>query len=160
LAAGHRPSGGFHDTGTRLTGCKSGWVVASRSSPVGVSDPAARVLALGPVSIDLITDRLVVHGQERHIGPTPLRLLKYLLARAGRVVARGEIERHVLRAHHRPESSTLRNHIADLREALGEEGDCVCRLRDGWAFLPRDAAEPRSENMPTASEFPDARSGE
>jgi DNA-binding winged helix-turn-helix (wHTH) protein len=92
------------------------------------------MLSFGPIVVDTVTDLLTVSGRARPVAPTPLRILKYLLVHAGRSIGRDEIEREILRVHHRQGSSHLRNHIAELRVALGAAGSEVRSVPGGWSI--------------------------
>ena len=111
---------------------------------IEVSEPAAawrdNWLVLGPIAVDTVTDRLLVAGQERQVAPSPLRILKYLLVRSGRAVGRREIEREVLRSNHQNHSSSVRNHIAELRLALGPFASVARAGPEGWRLLVDSAA--------------------
>ena len=58
----------------------------------------------------------------------------------GRIIAYDEIQREILETSAIVESSTIRNHVGELRARLGEAGQLIRTLRGtGYVLEPQEA---------------------
>ncbi|WP_334135164.1 response regulator transcription factor [Tepidimonas sp.] len=81
----------------------------------GVVQP---VLRCGALALDTRTQRLTVAGQPVELTAQELRVLSYLMHRAGEVVGRAELTEHIYGADAEPDSNTVEVFIARLRRKL------------------------------------------
>ncbi len=81
----------------------------------GVAQP---VLRCGPLVFDTRTQRVTVAGRAVELTAQELRVLSYLMHRAGRVVSRAELTEHIYGSNAEPESNTVEVFIARLRRKL------------------------------------------
>ena len=87
------------------------------------------VLSCGPVELDL-RDRVVkVDGVDVPMTATEFRLLWYLLRRAGGLVTRDELARHVWGDELNGESNVIDVYIGYLRKKLKPSGSLVRTVR-------------------------------
>lgn len=84
-------------------------------------DHAPQVVRAGSMSLDTGTRRLQVNGALYQLRPLASRILALLMARAGQVVPRDELFRHVWRLDDGDNTRALDVHIAYLRRALEAE---------------------------------------
>jgi DNA-binding response OmpR family regulator len=89
---------------------------SSSASPASTEKPP--VVELGAVCVDLAAH--VVHRPDGDLELTPIEadLLRYLLARRGRVLDRAEILKSMWGVERRHETRTLDNHVARLRKKI------------------------------------------
>lgn len=84
----------------------------------GTSHTAGTPLALGDVSIDLITRNVSKHGQQIKLTATQWRLLEVLARHAGRVVTGRQLLREVWGPGHAEQGHYLRIYVHQLRQKL------------------------------------------
>ena len=76
----------------------------------------------GGITIDAAAHRVMVDGNEVHLGPTEYRLLQYLMTHADRVYSRNQLLDRVWGANVYVEERTVDVHVRRLRKALTEYG--------------------------------------
>ena len=76
----------------------------------------------GEIQLDAAAHRVMVSGNEVHLGPTEYRLLKYLVTHADRVYSRNQLLDRVWGANVYVEERTVDVHVRRLRKALSEHG--------------------------------------
>jgi two-component system phosphate regulon response regulator PhoB len=81
-------------------------------------EAAQETLAVGPLKLDPVTQRVTVREHTVTMGPTEFRLLRYLLARPERVHSRAQLLDQVWGDHVYIEERTVDVHIRRLRVAL------------------------------------------
>ena len=109
-----------------------------RAAPVSGS---GRVLAAGPLRVDLSAMAVAVEGEPVDLTPTEYRLLVSLLERKGRVQSRQQLLESAWDIHVRIETRTVDMHIQRLRAKLGEAGDLIETVR-GFGYRFRDGKTP------------------
>lgn len=82
-----------------------------------VSRQQVRLLRYGPVELDVEQQQARREGQSLSLTPQSFQLLRYLLARAPRVVSRGELEQSIW-GETPPDSDALRSLLYQLRTQL------------------------------------------
>ena len=90
-----------------------------RSEPPSTGSLSDTILGCESLRVDLATLRVTVNGQEIHLSLRQLLLLLYLMRHRGRLVPESELREQVLRTASVVPTSTIRNHIHQLREKLG-----------------------------------------
>ena len=85
----------------------------------GGTAPGERILICGSITVDLATLRVTVDQQEVDLSLRQLLILIYLMRHKGRLVPEGELRSQVLRSVTAVQTSTIRNHIHQLRDRLG-----------------------------------------
>jgi DNA-binding response OmpR family regulator len=93
------------------------------TSHAAVDDVAGRdgtvaPLVLGDVRVDLAAHRVHRPDSDEELTPIEADLLRYLLARRGRVLDRGQILKDLWGVERRHETRTLDNHVARLRKKI------------------------------------------
>ena len=88
--------------------------VLRRRLPEAVAEP----LVAGALKLDPTTHRVTAHDDDIQLGPTELRLLRFLLARPERVHSRAQLLDHVWGSEAYIEERTVDVHIRRLRQAL------------------------------------------
>jgi two-component system phosphate regulon response regulator PhoB len=91
--------------------------VLRRSGPVG-----GEITRAGDIELDDAAHRVIVNGQELHLGPTEYRLLRYLMTHMDRVYSRNQLLDRVWGANVYVEERTVDVHVRRLRKALSEHG--------------------------------------
>lgn len=76
----------------------------------------------GDIVIDTAAHRVVVDGNEIHLGPTEYRLLQYLMTHSDRVYSRNQLLDRVWGANVYVEERTVDVHVRRLRKALAQYG--------------------------------------
>lgn len=106
--------------------------------PVGES--GSRILKAGPVTLNVGSHEVLLHGEELNLTPTEFRLLESLLERKGRTQSRQQllerawdIESHI---SDRIQTRTVDMHVRRLRTKLGEIGDWIETVR-GFGYRLR-----------------------
>ena len=87
------------------------------------------VIAIGALSLDSSTYRVVFNEQMLKLGPTEFKLLHYLMTHAERVHSRSQLLDKVWGDHVFIEERTVDVHVKRLREALGEAGVMIETVR-------------------------------
>jgi two-component system phosphate regulon response regulator PhoB len=100
-----------------------------------------RLLAAGPLRVDVDAHRATVDNQEVQLTPTEFRLLQTLLERRGRTQSRRQLLESVWDmgsdVSERIETRTVDMHVRRLRAKLGDAGDLVETVRGfGYRFKP------------------------
>jgi len=94
---------------------------SDRSGPGtgAVAEVAANsIVLLGEVRVDLASHRVHRPDGEQELTPIEADLLRYLLARRGRVLDRSELLKSMWGVERRHETRTLDNHVARLRKKI------------------------------------------
>jgi two-component system phosphate regulon response regulator PhoB len=103
---------------------------------------AGRMLAGGPIGVDLNAMRVSVDGEPIDLTPTEYRLLVTLLERRGRVQTRQQLLETAWDIHARIETRTVDMHVQRLRAKLGQHGGLIETVRGfGYRFRARDGDE-------------------
>ena len=92
--------------------------VLRRGGESGEPDGAARVLAAGPVRMDVERHVVSVHGAEVALPLKEFDLLEYLLRNVGRVLTRGQLIDRVWGADYVGDTKTLDVHVKRLRSKV------------------------------------------
>jgi two-component system, OmpR family, alkaline phosphatase synthesis response regulator PhoP len=82
------------------------------------SDATTDLLRFGEVRVDLAAHRVRRPDADEELTPIEADLLRYLLARRGRVLDRGQILKDLWGVERRHETRTLDNHVARLRKKI------------------------------------------
>lgn len=94
----------------------------ARRSASGALPPPGGERRIGPLSVDLRSHRVVLHGEHLHLTPKEYDLLVYLSEDAGAVYRRSDILRDVWDTNWYGTTKTLDAHVAALRKKLGDPG--------------------------------------
>ena len=86
-----------------------------------VSEPMR--LAVGELSLDLVTRRVVRGGRKIELQPLEFSLLEYLMRNAGRVVSKTMIMEHVWDYNFDPRTNVVEARICSLRDKVDKEFD-------------------------------------
>jgi DNA-binding response OmpR family regulator len=86
---------------------------------VVATDGDSHYLACESIKVDMATLRVTVEEEEIELTLRQLLMLVYLMRHRGRLVSEAELREQVLRTASIVPSSTIRNHIHQLREKLG-----------------------------------------
>jgi len=81
-------------------------------------EAAQETLRAGRMMLDSVAHRVTIGGREVALGPTEFRLLRFLMARADRVLSRAQLLDGVWGDHVYIEERTVDVHIRRLRAAL------------------------------------------
>ena len=92
--------------------------VLRRGGEAAEADGAARVLAAGPVRMDVERHVVSVHGAEVALPLKEFDLLEYLLRNVGRVLTRGQLIDRVWGADYVGDTKTLDVHVKRLRSKV------------------------------------------
>jgi len=84
--------------------------------------PAGQVLQHGPLTVDLRTHRVTVHGNHVAVTPKEFAILECLASDPGRVVSRQEMLERAWDEHWYGPTKVLDVHMAALRKKLGDPG--------------------------------------
>ena len=84
--------------------------------------PAASVVELGPLRLDLLERKASRNGRDLELMPHEFRLLAYLVAHAGVVVSKETLLVEVWNYKFIPDSNVVSVHISNLRHKLEERG--------------------------------------
>ena len=86
-------------------------------------------MSLGPVTLDPVSCRVSVNGEQIEIGHAEFKLLKYLIAHPERVFSRSQLLDKVWGDHAVLEERTVDVHVLRLRKALGSADFLVKTVR-------------------------------
>jgi two-component system, OmpR family, phosphate regulon response regulator PhoB len=95
----------------------------------GPEEAAARVVRIGPVTIDSDRHIVTIDGTELLLTTTEFNLLLNLAERQGRVQSRDRLLKDVWGISHIGDTRTVDTHITRLRTKLGESGDLIKTVR-------------------------------
>ena len=99
-------------------------------------------LAFQSIKVDLLRQRTVVDDNEVELSKRQFLLLVYLMDRAGNAVSEHELRAKVLGTLSNVPSSTVRNHIHQLRSKLGPAGRYIrCLPGSGYAIGVQEAKQ-------------------
>jgi two-component system OmpR family response regulator len=93
--------------------------LARRAAPVDVVAPG--VLKVGDLELDLERRRVTRAGQVIRLQPRELRLLEYLMRRAGRIVTRTMLLEQVWDLHFDPQTNVVDSQISRLRAKIDRD---------------------------------------
>ena len=88
----------------------------------GESQPMVTDLSVGPLSIELLTRKVTLEGQEILLQPKEFQLLKYLMEHENQVISRTLLFEAVWDYHFDPRTNVIDVHIAKLRRKFEELG--------------------------------------
>lgn len=91
-------------------------------------------LAIGPVTLDLHTSLVSLHGKAISIGYSEYRLLKFLMSHPGRAFSRRQLLDKVWESQLQIDERTVDAHILRLRKAL-KEGCFLIKTVRGVGYL-------------------------
>jgi two-component system KDP operon response regulator KdpE len=83
----------------------------------------APVFRSGPLNVDLVRRRVLLHGQEVHLSPKEYALLRFLVGHAGRVVTHHQILKEVWGPANIEDVQYLRVLMRNLRRKIEPEGE-------------------------------------
>ena len=95
--------------------------LARRAQPTEVAAPG--VLKVADLELDLERRRVTRAGQLIHLQPRELRLLEYLMRRAGRIVTRTMLLEQVWDLHFDPQTNVVDSQISRLRAKIDRDFD-------------------------------------
>jgi two-component system OmpR family response regulator len=95
--------------------------LARRTQPVDVAVPG--VLRVADLELDLERRRVSRAGQLIRLQPRELRLLEYLMRRAGRIVTRTMLLEQVWDLHFDPQTNVVDSQISRLRAKIDRDFD-------------------------------------
>ena len=110
--------------------------ILRRSNPEAMKD----VLAMGDLSLDRVTRRVMRGPRSVNLSPTEFRLLEYLLTSPGRVYSRTQLLDNVWGRDSDIDERTVDVHVGRLRKAIsrGREPDPIRTVRGmGYSFDER-----------------------
>src|SRR5512139_565660 len=87
----------------------------------GLSEPTR--LAVGDLSMDLITREVTRGGRKIELQPLEVSLLEYLMRNAGRVVSKTMIMEHVWDYNFDPQTNVVESRICRLRDKVDRDSD-------------------------------------
>lgn len=93
-----------------------------------------RALAHGPVTLDLLSQTVRVHGAVVDLQPTSFRLLATLLAHLGRALTVEELVEGALRGTHQNGAVNIRFQVHTLRRRLGAAGMLIETTDHGYGI--------------------------
>jgi two-component system phosphate regulon response regulator PhoB len=102
------------------------------------------LIAIGSLSLDSSTYRVMFNDQMLKLGPTEFKLLHYLMTHAERVHSRSQLLDKVWGDHVFIEERTVDVHVKRLREALGDAGAMIETVRGAGYRLTAQAVIPCS----------------
>ncbi|MCL1138278.1 response regulator transcription factor [Shewanella pneumatophori] len=88
----------------------------------GESQPTITDLNVGPLTIELLTRKVTLDGQEILLQPKEFQLLKYLMEHVNQVISRTLLFEAVWDYHFDPRTNVIDVHIAKLRRKFEELG--------------------------------------
>ncbi|WP_299802948.1 response regulator transcription factor [uncultured Shewanella sp.] len=88
----------------------------------GESQPTVTDLNVGPLTIELLTRKVTLDGQEILLQPKEFQLLKYLMEHVNQVISRTLLFEAVWDYHFDPRTNVIDVHIAKLRRKFEELG--------------------------------------
>ena len=101
-------------------------------------EPAPAVLVAGELQLNQVSGQVLRGAQELRLTPTEHKLLRYLMANAGRVLSHSELLRAAWGMGCREDPATLRVFIAQLRRKIEPDADAPTYLhtvpRIGYRF--------------------------
>jgi DNA-binding response OmpR family regulator len=99
----------------------------------GVKTPK---LSFGELEIDMARRVASRSGKELHLKPREYSLLEYLALRAGELVTRTEIERHIYDERVEPMSNVVDSAVCSLRKAIDVPGEAsMIQTRRGMGYM-------------------------
>ena len=111
------------------------------SSPIGQpSEPSTRLLACGPIEVDLDACLIRVSGREVSLALLEFRLLVYLMEGQGKVRTREQLLKHVWSYPVDSATRTIETHVKRLRAKLGDAGDLIETVRSIGYRMREDTA--------------------
>lgn len=124
-------------------------------APNPTERPGGAWLAFGPFELDLLTGELQNRGNRVELAALPARLLRYLAANRGRIVAKGELAVEIWGAADVGEA-TIQQAIRTARLAVGDDGRSQRVIRTasrvGYRFVAPvrgdDAGAPSRSALP------------
>jgi two-component system KDP operon response regulator KdpE len=83
----------------------------------------APLFRTGPLTVDLVTRRVLLHGQEMHLSPKEYGLLRYLVGQAGKVVTHHQVLEEVWGPANTDDVQYLRVLMRNLRKKIEPESE-------------------------------------
>lgn len=83
----------------------------------------APIFRSGPLAVDLVSRRVLLHGQELHLSPKEYGLLRFLVGQAGRVVTHHQILEEVWGPANTEDVQYLRVLMRNLRKKIEPDGE-------------------------------------
>jgi two-component system OmpR family response regulator len=106
-----------------------------------LSDPVR--LAVGPLSLNLLTREVYREGKRIHLQPLEFSLLEYLMRNAGRIVSKTMIMEHVWDYHFDPQTNVVEARMSRLRDKIDREyADKMIHTVRGVGYVIREAQTP------------------
>lgn len=103
--------------------------------PTATADAPA-CLSYGPITVDLAKQLVTVaSGEPIDLPRAQFRILVALVGAPNRIVTHDQLRHVALRAHGLVDSSTIRNHVHELRSHLGEAGALIRSARGAGYVL-------------------------
>jgi two-component system, OmpR family, response regulator len=93
-----------------------------RRGPIS-AEPAATVLTVGDLEIDLLGHRVHRAGERIELTPREFRILEYFARNAGRVVTRSMLLEKVWEYHFDPQTNIIDQHVSKLRQKIDKDHD-------------------------------------
>jgi two-component system OmpR family response regulator len=103
---------------------------------VGIGGGAA-VLTVGDLELDDDAHRVTRGGDEISLSPTEYKLLRYLVANAGRVLSRSQILDHVWEYDFGGDSSNVETYVSYLRKKVDSSGPKLIHTIRGIGYAVR-----------------------
>jgi DNA-binding response OmpR family regulator len=103
---------------------------------------APGALAWGPLHVDLVRGVARVDDRELELQTLQLRILAFLMLRAGAIVTREELRVNLFRATQAPRSTGITRQVSVLRAQLGRFACLIATERGGYALRYPNLREP------------------
>ena len=95
------------------------------------------VLSAGGISVNTVTGKVILNGEETELPALDLRLLRYFMANKGRILTREQILDRIWGMDYDGSDRVVDTHIKKLRKALGREGRHIeTVIKEGYRFVP------------------------
>jgi two-component system, OmpR family, response regulator QseB len=106
---------------------------------------AHRSLTVGAVTLDTVAQRCTLGAQAVELTAREYRLVEYLMERAGRIVAKAELEQALFEWEREVESNVIEVFVSQVRRKLGRE---FIVTRRGLGYAVDAALQAAPENIP------------
>lgn len=112
-------------------------------------EAAPGALAWGPLHVDLVRGVARVEGGELELQTLQLRILAFLMLRAGAIVTREELRVNLFRASQAPRSTGIARQVSVLRARLGRFACLIATERGGYTLRYPHPRPPRRLQLAT-----------